>query len=96
MTLRIVAHLRAQEGKGAELGEVLEGLIEPSRAEPGNISYELLASLDDDRNFTFVEEYENDDALDAHFKTSHIGAALGRLPELLDGELDLRKYRLVG
>ncbi len=96
MTLRVVAHFRAQEGKGADLGEVLQGLIEPTRAEPGNISYELLASLDDDRNFTFVEEYQDNDALDAHFKTPHIEAALARLPELLDSELDLRKYRLVG
>ena len=94
--MRVVAHLRAQEGKGAELGEALEGLIEPSRAEPGNISYELLASLDDDRDFTFVEEYQDGDALDAHFATPHIEAALGRLPDLLDGEFDLRKYRLVG
>jgi quinol monooxygenase YgiN len=96
MTLRVVAHFRAQEGKGADLGEVRQGLVEPTRAEPGNISYELLASLDDDRNFTFVEEYQDDDALDAHFKTPHIEAALARLPELLDSELDLRKYRLVG
>ncbi len=96
MTLRVVAHFRAQEGKGAELGELLESLIEPTRAEPGNISYELLANLDDERNFTFVEEYLDGDALDAHFKTSHIKAALARLPELLAEELDLRTYRLVG
>ncbi len=96
MTLRVVAHFRAQEGKGAELGELLESLIEPTRAEPGNIGYELLANLDDERNFTFIEEYQDGDALDAHFKTSHIEAALARLPELLAEELDLRTYRLVG
>ncbi|NNC93630.1 MAG: antibiotic biosynthesis monooxygenase, partial [Acidimicrobiia bacterium] len=38
MTVRVVAHLRAQEGKGAVLGEALKGMIEPTRAEPGNIS----------------------------------------------------------
>lgn len=96
MTVRAVAHLRAQEGKGAELGDVLRGLIEPTRAEPGNISYELLASLDDARNYTFVEEYQDGDALDAHFQTSHIEAALAVFPELLAEELDLRTYRLVG
>ena len=96
MTVRVVAHLRAQEGRAAELGDVLEGLIEPTRAEPGNISYELLASLDDDRDFTFVEEYQDGDSLDAHFRTPHVEAALARMPELLEGELDLRTYRLVG
>lgn len=96
MTLRVVAHLRAQEGKAAELEDVLKGLLEPTRAEPGNISYQLLASLDDDRNFTFVEEYQDGDALDAHFNTPHVEAALARLPELLAEELDMRTYRLVG
>lgn len=96
MTLRVVAHLRAQEGKEAELEEVLKGLIEPTRAEPGNVSYELLASTDDDGSFTFVEEYESGDALDAHLESSHVQAALARLPELLADELDLRTYRLVG
>ena len=96
MTLRVVAHLRAQEGKGADLEEVLRGLIEPTRAEPGNVSYQLLASLDDDRNFTFVEEYEDGDALEAHFGTSHVQGALARFPELLAEDLDLRTYRLVG
>ena len=96
MTLRVVAHLRAQEGKGAELGEALKGLIEPTRAEPGNISYELLASLDDERDYTFVEEYLDGNALDAHMKTPHVEAALAAMPELVDGDLDLRTYRLIG
>lgn len=96
MTLRVVAHLRAQEGKGAALGEALKGLIEPTRAEPGNISYELLASLDDERNYTFVEEYQDGDALDAHMNTPHVQAAIAAMPDLVEGELDLRTYRLIG
>ena len=96
MTLRVVAHLRAQEGRGAELGQALKGLIEPTRAEPGNISYELLASLDDERNYTFVEEYRDGDALEAHMNTPHVQAAIAAMPELVEGDLDLRTYRLIG
>jgi quinol monooxygenase YgiN len=96
MTLRVVAHLRAQEGKGAALGEALKGLIDPTRAEPGNISYELLASLEDDRDYTFVEEYLDGDALDAHKSTPPVAAALAAMPELVEGDLDLRTYRLIG
>lgn len=95
MSLRVVAHLRAQEGKGAVLGEALKGLIEPTRAEPGNISYELLASLDDDRDYTFVEEYQDGAALDAHMNTPHVQAAIAAMPDLVDGGLDLRTYRLI-
>ncbi len=96
MTVRVVAHLRAQEGKGAELGEAPQVPIEPTRAEPGNISYELLASLDDDRDYTFVEEYQDGRAVDAHMETPHIAAAMAAMPELVDGGLDLRKYRQIG
>ncbi|MDH3397837.1 MAG: antibiotic biosynthesis monooxygenase [Acidimicrobiia bacterium] len=96
MTVRVVAHLRAQEGKGAALGEALKGLVDPTRAEPGNISYELLASLDDERNFTFVEEYQDGDALDAHMKSPHVAAAMAAMPELVEGGLDMRTYRLIG
>ena len=96
MTLRVVAHLRAQEGKGAALGEALKGLVGPTQAEPGNISYELLASLDDDRDFTFVEEYQDADALDTHMQTAHVAAAMAAMPELVEGGLDLRTYRKIG
>lgn len=96
MTLRVVAHMRAQEGKGAELGEALKGLIGPTRAEPGNISYELLASLDDERDYTFVEEYQDADALDAHMSSPHVQAAIAAMPDLVEGDLDLRTYRLIG
>lgn len=96
MTLRVVAHLRAQEGKGAALGEALKGLIEPTRAEPGNISYQLLASLDDELNYTFVEEYQDAAALDAHMNSPHVAAAMAAMPELVDGGLDLRTYRQIG
>ena len=96
MTLRVVAHLRAKEGKGAELGEALEGLIDPTRAEPGNISYDLLGSLDDDRDYTFVEEYQDSNAFDAHMNSPHIAAALAAMPELVAGDPDIRTYRLIG
>ncbi len=95
MTLRVVAHARAKEGKRDELQEVFEGLIDPTRAEPGNIGYELLASLDDERSFTFVEEWRDRDALEAHLDSPHVRAATARLPELLDGEVDLRRYRSI-
>lgn len=95
MTLRVVAHARAKEGKRAELQEVFEGLVDPTRAEDGCLDYELLSSLDDDRAFTFFEEWTDRAALDAHLASPHVRAANRRLPELLDGEVDIRMYRSV-
>ena len=94
-TLRIIARLKARPGKGKELCSVLEALVAPTLKEPGCISYQMWANREDPGEFTFVEEWTNDAALDAHFATPHIQGALARFPELLAQELDLRRYTLV-
>ena len=95
-TLRVIARFRAQPGRESDLEQVLVGLIEPTREESGCIVYELLENLEDPREFTFVEEWESESALEAHFSTDHIASAVKVFPELLAQELDLRKYHLVG
>ncbi len=91
MSLHVVAVLHAQPGREGELRELLEGLIEPTRAEPGCIGYRLHSNDADPAEFVFIEEWEDGAALDAHFETPHIGAAVTRLPDLCDAELDLRR-----
>lgn len=95
-TLRVVAHLKAQAGKEAEFHALMEGLLEPTWAEEGCISYEMLVGADDPSQVTFVEEWRRQADLDAHFETAHIQHAISRFPDLMDGELDLRTYRKVG
>lgn len=95
-TLRVIAHFRAQPGREADLKHVLVGLIEPTREEPGCIGYELLENLEDPRELTFVEEWQGESALEAHFSTDHVASALQEFPAVLAQELDLRKYHLVG
>lgn len=96
MTIRVVAHLTAREDRIAAAQEALIGLISPTREEPGCIGYELLENLEDPRELTFVEEWQGESALEAHFSTDHIASALQEFPGLLAQELDLRKYRLLG
>ncbi len=96
MSLRVVAHLKSQEGRADELRSALEGLLAPTREEAGCISYELLESTEDGDAFTFVEEWVNPEALQAHLETSHIQAVIARFGDLLAGDMDLRTYRLVG
>jgi len=95
-TLRVVAHLVAKPDKVRELRDLLAGLITPTRAEPGCITYELLQNQEHPTEFTFVEEWTSGSALDDHFTTEHIKDALSKTPDLLAVELDLRKYDLIG
>lgn len=95
-TLHVVAHIRVESGHEDAGRAVLTALLEPTRREPGCIRYELLQNSSDPGDFTFVEEWESDAALDAHLATPHVQAALARLRPLLGAPPDIRRYRLVG
>lgn len=94
-TIRVVATLIAKEGQSEQLKEILHSLIEPTRAEAGNLQYDLLQHLEDENEFRFVEKWTSEEALNAHFETDHLQAALLRLPEIMAGSPDIRRYRLV-
>ena len=95
-TLKVIARIQARPEKIEEMRALLTSLIEPTRAEPGCLRYELLHNLTDPTDFTFVEEWRDDSALESHFNTEHIKGALARLQELAAEPLDLRRYRTAG
>ena len=95
-TLRVVARITARPDKVEELRAVLSGLIEPTRKEKGCIRYELLQNNADPTDFTFVEEWESDAALDAHLDSVHIEDAVAKMADLVAGEADIRRYSVVG
>jgi quinol monooxygenase YgiN len=95
-TLRLIAIIKSKPEQIEATRAMLAGLVEPTRREPGCISYELLLNREDPTEFVFVEEWTDEAALAAHFETDHLKAALRIFPELAAAPLDLRKYRLVG
>ena len=94
-TIRVVARAIAKPDKEAELRSVLTGLLEATRKEAGCIHYELLQNNANPTEFAFVEERENDQAVDAHLSASHVQNAMARFPDLLVTDLDLQRYSLV-
>ena len=80
----------AAEGKAAELKEVLQTLIEPTRAEPGNHFYRLYESKTPGKLF-FHELWENQEALDSHMKSPHFLAAVKKAEGLLAEPLEINQ-----
>jgi len=93
--IRVVAHLYAKPEKVDELKAMLLGLLEPTRKEAGCIVYELHQNTADPSEFTFIEEWESDAALDAHLQSPHLQAAFPRVPELCASAPDIRRYMLI-
>jgi quinol monooxygenase YgiN len=94
-TLRVVARLVALPDKVEELKVILIGLIEPTRAEKGNLKYQLLQNRADPTDFTFVEEWETEADLEAHLKSTHIQTAIGQLDNLVAINPDIQRYNLI-
>lgn len=94
--VRVVARLTAKLEHVAEVREVLAGLVAPTRLERGCIEYELLRNSADPTDFTFVETWADEAALDAHGSSAHLVDAWARLPRLLAGPADVRRYAVVG
>ncbi|MBD1923093.1 antibiotic biosynthesis monooxygenase [Microcoleus sp. FACHB-831] len=94
-TVRVVARVVALPDKVEQVKSILLHIIEPTRQEQGCISYELLQNQQEPRDFTFVEEWENDALLQVHLASAHIHEAGKKLNGLVVGEPDIRIYRLI-
>lgn len=95
MSIRVVAHIRPKQGSEGQVERVLRDLITPTHTEAGCRRYELYRNTADARDLTFIEEWDDDAALDAHLASAHLSAARARLAELLEGPTDIRRYRLI-
>ena len=94
-TIRVVARIVAIPEKVDEVRAILMELIEPTCQEDGCIKYELLENQADSTDFTFVEEWSSNAALDAHLASNHIAAAGDKLKGLIAFEPDIRRYKLL-
>ena len=93
-TLRVIARIKARPNKVSELLSVLSALVEPTRKEPGCLSYILLQNNEDPTDFAFVEEWQSNMALESHFMTKHFKDAMITLPNLLAAEPEIRRYHV--
>lgn len=91
MSLRVVARVAAKANSVEQVRAILMGVVEPTRREPGCLSYQLLQNQADPTDFTFIEEWASAAAEQSHFTTPHISNALRQLPGLLAAEPDVRR-----
>jgi quinol monooxygenase YgiN len=56
-------------------------VAQASRAEAGCINYRLYEDTETANDFVFIEEWESEAALQAHFTTAHVAELMRTLPE---------------
>ena len=92
MSIRIIARLIARPDAIDALRAECLAMLEPTRKEAGCVSYELLNNSADPTDFTFVEEWASQAAIDAHMKTPHLTGLIVNSAPLLASPLDVRFY----
>jgi quinol monooxygenase YgiN len=73
--LIVAATITAQPGSEAELTEVLQGLVAPTRLETGCVRYDLHRDAADPAVLVFLETWASREAHKAHMATPHFLAA---------------------
>ena len=82
----VVASFQSKEGQETALEALLTTMLEPTRAEPGCINYDLFHVADEPGSFLFIEAFQDAEAFKAHQQQPHFINLLNELPELLVSE----------
>ncbi|NDV65539.1 putative quinol monooxygenase [Bacteroides sp. 224] len=86
----IVAWAEVTPGKEKEFITLAETLIEATRKEEGNISYNLYQSPFTPTSFMFYEEYKDQDAINTHATSAHFKTFAGGVETLLASKLIIK------
>jgi len=90
-TFAVVARIRGLPEKADELRRRLLDLVRLTRNESGCLSCEMIENGCDSTEFTLLEEWLDEQVYNAHFGANSIQNVMKFFPNLLSGELDLRK-----
>jgi quinol monooxygenase YgiN len=92
--VRVIARAVARKGKEDQLRSLLQGMLVPTRAEKGCISYELYES-DSKGRFYFDEAWESQAALDEHIATPHFRRLEQNMAQLIEGPFEVNMLKRI-
>jgi quinol monooxygenase YgiN len=91
-SVRVIAHIIAVSGKEAELKQLLQDLVEATRAEAGCLRYELMQSSATPTHFATWEEWISEEALNQHLSSGHVETAFREGESFLGAAPIIQRY----
>src|ERR1700691_5851776 len=86
----VVARVRTDAERGEEMIRLGQTVAAASREEAGCLNCTLYEDSESENDFVMVEEWEDDEALQRHFKTQHIAEFMAAMPATLVAPPDIR------
>lgn len=72
--------------------DLIDGLVDQSNREQGTIDYRAAVDIQDENTIHIFEQYEDEDALEAHTDTDHYHDFEEQISGLLAGEPDAVEF----
>ena len=76
MEFVVIARYRARAGEEDRVEAALREMVEPTRAEPGNLDYQVFRDPEQAAVFVLFERYTGAAAFEAHKSSAHFGTWL--------------------
>ena len=76
MAFVVFAQYRVRAGEEARVANALRNMVAPTRAEPGNLDYQVFRDPKDPSLFAGFERYADESAFRAHLVSPHFGTWL--------------------
>ncbi|VWX35303.1 putative quinol monooxygenase [Exiguobacterium oxidotolerans] len=90
--IAIEAKLEVQPAKRTEFLEATKALVDGSRLEAGNVSYDLFQSTEDENVFMMIEKWEDQAAVETHNTSAHFGQFVAFAQTALAKPLDVQTF----
>lgn len=88
----IHANLQVKPDQEQAFLEEVKTLLSASRAEKGNISYDLMKSTEQDCHYTMVEIWADLEATATHNTSEHFTAFTQKAPNFMAAPMDLKVF----
>ncbi|SFN67420.1 Quinol monooxygenase YgiN [Bradyrhizobium sp. Rc3b] len=92
----VVAEVRAKPGKERALREATLPLVALVRSDPKNLVYFFQEDRETPGRFIFYEIFASRDDFEAHNAMPYVQQWFGRLPELAEGGVVVRRLEILG
>lgn len=93
--ITIVAKSIVKKGKLEAFKKLTDEMIKESRKEKGCISYCLYQDITNDHILTFIEEWEDMEAVERHNASEHFNKIVPKMKELREPSSEVTLYKKI-
>ena len=93
--VKVIAKFFVDQNKIVEFIQLSKELIENTRKESRCIKYELFEDTTKNTIFSIIEEWENTQALDAHFNSKHFIKLIPQLELIVTQRIEVNIYKQI-